>query len=105
VVVLQEFPGPAPPSRLADEGAPTAISLPNGTPHVSRHVSPALDGPCPATGGRTRLALYELGDECIERPVDDLGYISRWNGMTEQSLGLTKLVVGRSFDCQPDRKR
>jgi hypothetical protein len=74
VVELEKLPGRTTMPRLAHERASTAIALPDGPPHMRRNVpvarARAAGGPW-AIRGR-QLALLELAEERIERPLEHL---------------------------------
>ncbi len=88
----------------ADERASTAVTLPHRSPDGRRNVACARD-----TGSRDAWMLdgrkfgpFEISDKQSDSSIDYLGQISGRNGVTQQILCSSKLVVRCASNCQLD---
>ncbi|HEU4764874.1 MAG TPA: hypothetical protein VFT93_04400, partial [Candidatus Eisenbacteria bacterium] len=114
MIELEEAAGRAPMSVRAHERAPPSVALPYRAPDLGRDIS----GPCAtrpnSTDGRpgrlaainrdpggAKLPLLEPVDQGIKRAIEQLRHVAGRNGMAEQGLGMTKLVVGDAVDGDP----
>src|SRR5258706_1179250 len=103
---MVEFEKPARRAAMpcrANESALTRIAIPYGATDVRRDVTAAGGRTLrrrlrccafPRVVGGSELLLFQLHDEGVERPVEDLSDVVRANRMTEQGLGVSQLVVG-----------
>ena len=115
MIELEEAAGRAPMSVRAHERAPPSVALPHRATDLGRDIS----GPCAtrpnSTNGRrgrlvamhgdpggAKLPLLESLDQGIERAIEHLRHVAGRNGMAEQGLGMTKLVVGAAVNGDPN---
>ncbi|TMQ71615.1 MAG: hypothetical protein E6K81_09685, partial [Candidatus Eisenbacteria bacterium] len=80
---------------LAHERTPAAVAFPDRALDRRRDVTrvgrPALAGP--RVLGRRELLALELGDECLQRPLEDHRDVTRCDLMPEQLLRVAQQVV------------
>src|SRR5207247_1355348 len=94
------------PPGFAHEGALAMIALPDRALDMGRDlarvVARALAGARPHGPGA--LALLQLLDQGIQRPVEHLGEVSRRERMAKQLLGVAQLVLGAASDRELEHK-
>lgn len=93
---------------FAHERALAAVPLPDGPPDLGGDMAPwgrrtPLTRTRPCGGGE--LAALELTNERIERPLEDLGEVTRGDLVAEQRLGVAQLVVSVPAQGELDRER
>lgn len=92
----------AAPPVGADEGALTAIALPDGAAYMRGDVA-AAEGSAAGTkrpGGGAELGLFGLGDEIVQGALDDLRLTGE--AMAEQRARVLQLVVDSLFQRDRD---
>ena len=92
---LQRFAGGASPAAGRDERAPAFVTPPDAPPYLRRDVARARRCPPPGQGPMAAASLpaSELGDPGRERTVHDDGDVAARDGVAEQLLGPTELLI------------
>jgi hypothetical protein len=113
VVEFEKLSGLASDSFRAHERALTLVALPDRAADCRGDVACSGRAPPPEPTARIRIRLapsgsellpLELGDEGIQRSIENLGDVSTRNGMAQQLLHIPQLVVGAPADRHLDEK-
>jgi hypothetical protein len=106
VVELERAARRAAAPHLPDERALAGIALPDCAADVGRDAALPCGRPglAPWPERRRELPSFELANQGIERTVEHVRDLTGRNGMTEQRLRMTQLVVRRFGDRDLERE-
>src|SRR5215471_7094636 len=95
VVILEEPAFLAPVAVGADVGAAVVVALPDFAPHVGGDVAlaPGWSPGRPRAVGRREPGLLLLGDQLVERTLQELRDVAARDGVRQQLLRPPELVV------------